>query len=99
MSLFNKILELLLTPAVNKQVKKYKNNPSYIELEHQLKQSIESMEYITKELEKTVKEQESIIKKANNIGWKLKPWNSTDELLRQVKNRPGRDEALKKLGL
>jgi gas vesicle protein len=99
MSLIQKFIELLLTPTLNKKVKEYKGTAAYKELEQEVKQSIESIEQITKRLERTVKEQEDTIKKANDLGWKLKPWNSTEELLKQIKDRPGREEALKKLGL
>ena len=97
--IFDKVLELILTPSVNKKVKLYKDTPSYKELERQIQQSIKSMDIIAKTLEAAVNEQEKTIKKAKGLGWDLKPWNSTDELLKQVQNRPGREEALKKLGI
>ena len=99
MSLIEKFIELLLTPTLNKKVKQYKKTSDYKELEQQVHQSVEAIDQIIKRLEKTVKEQEATIKQANALGWKLKPWSNTEELLKQIKNRPGREEALKKLGL
>ena len=97
--LSDKMFELVLTPTANKHIKKYKNTTAYKELERQVKHSVEALESMAKNLEEIIKEQEITIKKAKSFGWDIKPWNSTEELLKQIRNRPGREEALKKLGL
>ena len=65
--IFDKVLELILTPSVNKKVKLYKDTPSYKELERQIQQSIKSMDIIAKTLEAAVNEQEKTIKKAKGL--------------------------------
>lgn len=91
-----KIIAMFLTPKINKEVKKIQGTPEYKELEQETKKAVKELELVSKRLERAHSERQDIIAKAAKLGWKLKPWNNMEELLDQVKNRPGRAELLKK---
>ena len=92
-----KLMTLMLTPKLKKVINKYKDLPEYKELELQVKNTIEEMDLIIRRLDRHIKEREELVKQANKIGWKIKPWKSTIELIKQIENRPGRAELLQKL--
>lgn len=98
-TIVSKVIALILKPKINKEVKKIKNTPEYIELERQTKLAVKELEQISNRLEREFESQEKIISGAKKLGWNLKSWSNTQELLDQIKNRPGRDELIKKFNI
>ena len=84
-SLATKIMYLFFAPKMKKDVAKIKKTPEFQELERQAKLAVKELEVITKKLERRYDDQQDVIKKVNKLGWKLKPWDNAQDLIKQVK--------------
>jgi len=69
-SLITKILALILSPKVKKEVAKIKKTPEYIELEQQATLAIKELEAINKKLERVYADRVDLEKEAKKIGIK-----------------------------
>jgi len=57
-SIVEKMIALFLTPKINKEVKKYKKTPEYLELERQAKLAVKELEVISNKLERAYKDRD-----------------------------------------
>jgi hypothetical protein len=66
----DKLIQLVLSPTINKKVKELKTTPEYIELEQQAKLAVKNLEAITDKLVRVSKKQDRLESEAKKLGVK-----------------------------